>query len=274
MNIEEYIASGILELYVLGELSPAEMAEVEEKSARYPEVQQELDRIQDTLRHLALQSAVDPRPALKNDILDQIEASATPAADNQSLKNTGKQSKTISWLQYGIAASIALAIVATLAAFYFRSQWKSTEQLLNSLQAQNQQIAQQYEAASHEVQQLSQDLSIVSDPDFRAVKMEGLEPAPNSVALVYWNPNSNQVYLKVDEMPVNSSDKQYQLWAIVDGKPVSAGVFDVTNNEPQQLIAMQDISDASAFAVTLEPQGGSESPTMDAMYVMGEVASS
>ncbi len=281
MNIEEYIASGILELYTLGELSPTEMAEVEEMSARYPDVQQELDRIQETLQAMALQSAIAPRPALKNKILDQIGTPATteaaPVASDASpitTNNKGRQTKTVSWLQYGLAASIALAIVATLAAFYFRSQWKDTEQTLNSLQTQNLQMAQQYKTASQQVDRLSQDLAVVSNPDFQAVKMSGLDPAPNSKAQVYWNPDSRQVYLKVNEMPANPQDKQYQLWAIVDGKPVNAGLFDITGEGAQPLMTMQNISNASAFAVTLEPRGGSKSPTMEAMYVQGAVTSS
>ena len=45
MNIQEYIASGILETYFLGELSSAEQAEVEKNVAEYPEIRAELDRI-------------------------------------------------------------------------------------------------------------------------------------------------------------------------------------------------------------------------------------
>lgn len=275
MNIEAYIASGVLELYVLGELTPTENAEVEENAARYPEIQQELDRIQEAFQQLAFRSAVPPQAALKNKILAQITSTTESHHSSATKPVTPRQpSKTVAMLRYGMAASVAVAIAATLAALYFRSQWKDTEQLLVSLQAQNQQIAQQYETTNRELQQLSQDFSVVSNPDFRIIRMNGLDPAPDSEALVYWNPDSRQVYLKVTDMPANNQNQQYQLWAIADGQPVSAGVFDVTDQEMLQLLEMQAVGEASAFAVTLEPRGGSESPTLDAMYVMGEVASS
>jgi len=35
---------------------------------------------------------------------------------------------------------------------------------------------------------------------------------------------------------------------------------------------MKKIAHASAFAVTLEPRGGSATPTMDQMYVLGKVS--
>lgn len=275
MNIEEYIASGILELYVLGELSAVEAAEVEEMAARHPEVQKEIRSIQEALEGMAMQSAIHPRAGLKNEILNKIKMSEAPSGSASTIQDATirKREKTISLLQFGVAASVAVAIISIIAALYFRSQWKNTEERLSDLLVQNQQIAEQYKTANQELQQLSQELSVISNRNFQAIEMTGLEPAPNSLAHVYWNQNSNQVYLKVDALPPNAPDKQYQLWAIVDGKPVSAGVFDVKSNERQKLIPMESIGNASAFAVTLEPQGGSESPTLDAMYVHGTVES-
>ena len=42
MNINDYISSGILEQYVLGDISPQEKKEVECMSHIYPELQEEL----------------------------------------------------------------------------------------------------------------------------------------------------------------------------------------------------------------------------------------
>jgi anti-sigma-K factor RskA len=61
--------------------------------------------------------------------------------------------------------------------------------------------------------------------------------------------------------------KQYQLWAIVDGKPVDAGMV----GDCEGLCKMKVINRAEAFAITLEKEGGSSAPTLTAMYVMGKV---
>ena len=49
MDIQEYIASGILEAYLAGELSAAEMREVDRVADNYNEVRIELDSLRESL---------------------------------------------------------------------------------------------------------------------------------------------------------------------------------------------------------------------------------
>ena len=66
-----------------------------------------------------------------------------------------------------------------------------------------------------------------------------------------------------------AQENQYQLWAIIDGKPVDAGVFDTSL---AGLLKMKEIGNgAAAFAVTIEPRGGKASPTLETMQVVGNV---
>jgi hypothetical protein len=37
------------------------------------------------------------------------------------------------------------------------------------------------------------------------------------------------------------------------------------------MFQMKNIAGAQAFAITLEPKGGSQNPTMEKMYVMGKI---
>jgi anti-sigma-K factor RskA len=71
------------------------------------------------------------------------------------------------------------------------------------------------------------------------------------------------------KLPQNDKDHQYQLWALVGGKPVDLGVFDAPADSTQ-MKEMKSIARADAFAVTLEPKGGSINPTMDQMVVLGK----
>ncbi|MES1224123.1 MAG: anti-sigma factor, partial [Bacteroidota bacterium] len=115
------------------------------------------------------------------------------------------------------------------------------------------------------------DISVFRNTEFKTIVMKGL-PAMDSTALakVYWNKNSQEAFLDVSKLPLPPGDKQYQLWALVDGKPVDAGVFEV-GATVTGLQKMKMIPAAQAFAVTLEPRGGSVSPTLTAMYVLGNV---
>lgn len=73
------------------------------------------------------------------------------------------------------------------------------------------------------------------------------------------------------QLPVNDKSHQYQLWALVNGKPVDLGVFDVKADTAGILVNMKEIANAQTFAVTIEKRGGSPSPTMDQMIVAGNV---
>ena len=322
MNVSEYIASGILEVYILGELPTTEATEVEDMAATHSEIRKEISQIQKTFEVLANQLPVMPRATLKADILDQLapvssetnqptesvadaaqRGAAQPDAAQRSAahrsaaqrsaaqptnipsstqstaqptpKASGKQRSLLPF-QLGIAASILVALLSMAAALYFRSQWQETEQELSQLVAQNQEIASQYETASQRAERLEDDLSIVSSPDFQQVALAGTDSFPNSSAKVYWNQGSAQVYLNAGNLPAPPSDKQYQLWAIVDDQPVSAGLVNLEpGSDTSPLQAMRsDIANAAAFAITLEPRGGSKSPTLEAMYVLGNVADS
>jgi anti-sigma-K factor RskA len=89
------------------------------------------------------------------------------------------------------------------------------------------------------------------------------------MAYVYWNESTEEVYLSIQNMRTLAQENQYQLWAIIDGKPVDAGVFD-TNLAG--LLKMKAIGNgAAAFAVTVEPRGGKASPTLETMQVVGNV---
>jgi len=89
------------------------------------------------------------------------------------------------------------------------------------------------------------------------------------MAYVYWNGSTQEVYLDIQNMKELAQENQYQLWAIIDGKPVDAGVFD---GNLTGLVKMKGIgTGAAAFAVTIEPRGGKASPTLETMQVVGNV---
>jgi len=110
---------------------------------------------------------------------------------------------------------------------------------------------------------------MANNPAMKTIPLLGVEKHPDMKATVYFENASNLVYLTLENLPVTPKDQQYQLWAIVDGKPVSLGVYDQDSTLSVQ--KMTAVSSAQAFAITLEKRGGVASPTMENMYVMGKV---
>jgi len=273
VNIEEYISSGILEAYVLGELSEKENQEVQAMAEQHPEVKAEIEAVEEGLEQMAFKTAIKPPSSAKDKLFAQLEG------DNQAEDQPKEEAKVIEiekqvaspYWRYITAASVSLAVISSVLAYNYWDKWKTTEGELNTLIAQNERVAQDYNQVNQKLEQIEQDLDVINNTQFKRIAMNGTDNAPGSLAYIYWNESSEEVYLSVQSLKELTEEKQYQLWAIIDGKPVDAGVFDTNTSD---LLKMKTITGASAFAVTIEPKGGSENPTLETMQVMGPVGKS
>ncbi|MEN7551004.1 anti-sigma factor [Rapidithrix thailandica] len=265
MNIKDYIASGILEAYVLDQLSEKERMEVLQLTQAYPEIREELNKIESAFEELAFQTAITPGAHVKDKILSHLEQNEPYTPVKWSHKKV--RSQTIgNAFRLALAASVSIALVASILAGVFWNKWKSTEDKLKGLLAQNQEIASEYNQVQQRLAQIESDLKVVNNPAFHRVRLQGTGQSPESEVQVYWNPSSQEVYLNVLKLQKLSEDNQYQLWAIIEGKPVDAGVFDLAIST---LLKMKSVGNASAFAITIEPKGGSATPSLHTMQAIG-----
>ena len=72
-NIQDYIASGILELYVLGVTGEKENEEIESIALLHVEVREEIENIRDAIESYAKQNAVAPDPTIKPFLMAVID---------------------------------------------------------------------------------------------------------------------------------------------------------------------------------------------------------
>lgn len=264
MNINDYIESGILEAYLLGELSASERAEVEKNLATYAELRIEFSRLEEAQENFLMKTSVTPRASVKESLFKKI---VTSKPEGKNIVMPRSDSKPNFW-KLAAAASIAVALGSSYLAFNYYGKWQNTENNLSELIAQNQRIAQDYNTVNQRLDKIETDLNITSNPAFSRVVMTGTANAPEALASVYWNASTKEVYLSVQNMKVLAQENQYQLWAIVDGKPVDAGVFDALT---EGLLKMKGLEGATAFAVTIEPRGGKPTPSLETMQVIGNV---
>lgn len=262
INIKEYIDSGVLEDYLSGNVSDQERREVECLSKIYPEIKTELNLIGEAIERHALAHRVAPPAALKDKIMAQLEFADDLQDTNQTeeLEESETDEAPIIALnsrqtsfQWGwLAAASVVALIGT--AVYFNAR----------VETLNGTLAQQ----ADELRQKTELIANINNADNQFVTLKGVEKSPNSAVRVVWNTKTQEVQLNVLSLPAPDAAKQYQLWALVGGKPVDLGVFDV-NNAMQK---MKAIPQAEAFAVTLEKKGGSPTPHLEELYVMGKVA--
>ncbi len=260
MNIQEYISTGILEAYALGELSAHEKAEVEKNLVLYPALKEELLKIEETSELLLMKVGIAPREEVKARLFEKI-----------NLEPIGKEvlmvSDSLRMWRLAAAASIALALLSSFMAYNYWSKWRNTESDLSELLVQNQRMAQDYNKVNQRLDKIEADSKVTDNPAFTRILMKGTPNAPQSLASVYWNESTQELYLSIQSMRQLSQENQYQLWAIIDGKPVDAGIFDSTASG---LLKMKDIGKGvTTFAVTIEPRGGKASPTLETMQVAG-----
>ena len=104
MTVKEYIESGILEQYVLGIASPAEMKEVEEMAAADPVIRSEIDAISEMLEAIAMQNAVAPDPIIRPFLLATINyeeriKNGEPVTAPPLLHEKSNANEYAAWLQ-------------------------------------------------------------------------------------------------------------------------------------------------------------------------------
>ncbi len=261
MSVQEYIASGILESYVLGGLDSKEIQEVERMASQYPEVKKEIFTLQNAFELYAESVAVKPRTELKSKIMSKLSES------NSAIKET--KVVQLSFYKYATAASVALMIVCGSLSVYFWSRWQTAEERLTVLEEQTNRFADQINKANYKINQLAGNFDILTDTSVVKVNMKGVATSPGSLAVVFWNKNTSEVFIDAGNLPQAPDGMQYQLWALKDGQPIDAGVFETDNKAGLQKV--KSIEMAQAYAVTLEKRGGSTTPTLSAMYVFGTV---
>lgn len=280
MEIKVYIESGMIESYVLGLADPEDTLEIERLRKEYPEVEQAIDDFSIAIQEQALKNAVMPPKEIKEQLFAALNfqepltyKSVTPmvVAHNSNLTNENPvpsiYSSNTNW-KYLAAASIMLFILSAIGNLLLYNRYTSTKNeyasLLNernSLQANNQVFQtklKNYQSASE----------MMADPTIAMVQLKDPAHKRDIMTTVFWDKKTKDVYLLTNKLPAPNKNQQYQLWALVDGKPVDAGMLD-----PQctSLCKMKNITRAQAFAITLEKVGGSPVPTMDQLFVMGTI---
>ena len=301
-NIQEYIESGILEQYALGELSPVEQAAVEAHAASHPEIREELQQVQAALGFYAEAHAITPPAGMRERVLANVLAQIAPPASTlradvdavaqanpatrppapvaqpivaapqavvrpMSSASVAEPARRSIW---AMAASVALILSLGVNALFY-SRWREASDEVVALQSDKARFATTTNVVQKQRDDLRQENQVLRSDEFRTVALTGTKTAPAARAKVLYNPTTRKVYVDVRSLSVLPVGKQYQLWALDNGKPVDAGVLLAAIATGAGIQQMKDISSAQAFAMTVEPVGGSVNPTLTTMTVVGNI---
>ena len=268
MNQKEIISSGILEAYVLGLCSTEESNVVEEALLDDEAINAELADIEISLETYAMQQAVTPAVLQKTSIFKAIQSQSI-SSRMQFLHEAPQQDTPpviTLWKKLAVAASILL-IGSAITNIIFYNKYAAENTKYQDISTAYQKQQEDLSNTTARVEAMDNEMAIVQNKFSVPVALKGLEASPNAAAKIFWIKNTGEVYVASNNLPEAPQGKQYQLWAIVDGKPVDGGMI-INGKTKASFQKMKSFGTAQAFAITLENAGGSETPKGD-MYVMG-----
>lgn len=218
---------------------------------------------------------IQPRPELRQRTLSAIlGAEAAPERPRTPLAMPPRPEiaprRAPVWPQW-LAAAAALVAVASLAGLLStRAELSRMRETLAAWQARVAEAEQSTLSARAELVTHRQALEVMTADDLLQVSLKGVAPAARAEAKVFLSRARNTLIFSARDLPPLPADRTYQLWAIADGKPISAGVFAADASGRGQLIAQLAglTSTPAALAVTVEPRGGVPSPT-GPKYLLG-----
>ena len=245
MSVHEQFAED-LALYALDALDPEARASIETHLRECASCRRELEQLRGDAALLVLSSAGPKPPArAKARLMDAI--AREPRAQRA-------ETRALWWAVLGWAATVAMIVVTTLLL-----------QQNARLKEDAAQQAKSFEQQKAQLEKASAMAAILQSPDAERYEVMpvSVKTMPPSGKAIY-SPDRGLVFIASNMNPL-PAQKAYELWLIPKrGAPIPAGVFkpDSHGNAAMMHSPMPAGVEAKAFAITIEPEQGSATPTM------------
>ncbi|HAF76983.1 MAG TPA: anti-sigma factor [Maribacter sp.] len=264
MDVEKYIASGILELYVAGTLSEKENLEIANYAKVYPEIKKEIEEIEASILELSRKASPGYHYSFKA-LMNRINGEVKVVDMNEK--------RSTPFLSYmGWAASILLAV----GLFWMYQQNQELKSNIEVVEKQNVDLEQQIADTDSSLEQTQELLNTLRDKNISVIPLGGQDVSPTSYAKAYWNKQEEKVFIDAKGLPEPPDGFVYQVWSLKLSPltPTSMGLLEDFATDENKVFALNNPNDSEAFGITLEPAGGSESPTLEQLYTLGVVNAS
>ena len=263
MTKDEIIASGILELFVTGSLPQKEVLEVAGYLKKYPELIKEVEIIENGF--IALAENVSPE--LKESILPRISERISKVRSLDS-----GQRKTTNWTAY---TGWAAAILCMLGIFWMLKETNTLKETIQVTNTKNVILEEQVLTSEVALAEATEILNAIRSDDYTPVRLPG-NPAVSAEAFakVFYNEAEQIAYIDATGLPEPPKGKVYQVWSLIMEPltPTDAGLLAAFDTSENKIFKIEGLPITEGFGITLEPAGGSETPNLDQLYVLGTEA--
>jgi len=262
-----------LPAFALGALDPDEHAEVTAHLATCAECAAALVEEERVVANIGLEATpVTPPIALKSRVLARIAdeprqdvaAARAPLADSRVVPLRPPVRPRSVWMNgLLLAASVAIAIGASLYAYALRDEVMALRGAVAAASDQSSRLRQELATMRRDWATLTRAMDVMKAPDLLRVDLKGQPQAPAATGRALWSPGAGLVFT-VERLPALPAGRVYQLWAITGTTPTGSGVFtpDATGGASMTVPVPAGMARPDAFGVTIEPVGGSATPTM------------
>lgn len=261
MDVKGYIESGKLELYVYGLLDEAETAEVSQMARQHSEIKDEIVSIEKAIVNLSTSFS----PFLSSENFTKIR-------QRLALKYS-KTAEIQTRTYYPMYIGWAAAILFLLGIGYQYMQLDDAGKRVATAENERTQLQEQLVTAEIQNKASEDALAIVRNKNTSVISLGGQAVSPQSYAKVFYNKATAAVFIDAKGLPEPPQGKVYQVWALKLSPltPTSIGLLENFTADNQKIFPVDKAAAAEGFGITLEPAGGSASPTMEQLYTLGKV---
>lgn len=241
-------------IYALGALDGEELREFEEHLKTGCAICNQAIKEMEMVLHLIPYSlpGVQPSPEVKERLFKRIKA--YKGMKEVSYETSFWERFQPIWLKRVGMGALVLLILLFISNLFLIDRLREQKAEANRLREQ---------ATSR-----SEVMELIQNPNTVVVDLINLHPGSKAHGRILWDKRTNKAIFYGLNLPPIPPEKTYQLWAIADNNPVSAGIFKV-DEKGNGSIKIETLPDrVQKFAVTLEPKGGMTKPTGD-MYLIG-----
>jgi anti-sigma-K factor RskA len=242
-----------LALYAMGVLGEEDRLNLEHHLADCPSCRRELEALRGDSALLAL-STGGPRPPQRS------RERLMKAIAQQPRRVEARRSRP--W--WALVPAFAAGLLAVLAGWLL-TQNSSLKQQVEALK--NRSLRQQ-----EELQRTREIVSTLTATDAMTVTLVAAKTPPQPQGKVLYVKDRASLIFLASNLPPVPSQKAYELWLIPkQGAPIPAGVFKPDTRGSAMVLnpPLTPGTEAKAFAITVEPEAGSTTPTMPIVMVGG-----
>ena len=155
------------------------------------------------------------------------------------------------------------------------TQNSTLETQISEIQTEKDFFETQIEDLNSDLVDSKKIINVFRNKDIISVPLAGQAVYPEAYANAYWNKDDKTVYLDLAGLPEPPEGKVYQVWSLTLNPltPTSLGTIDDFKTDDNKIFSLENANESQAFGITLEPAGGSVSPTLEQLYTLGVIES-